>query len=153
MNEGAPFDEYGLVSASRRLHAAIDQLDETAARAISVSRNDLRCINLLENGPRSPSELAEALGLTRGSMTTLLDRLETRDYVERVAHPTDRRGLLIKLKPKVFRELASVYKPVGSSLVALANEYGSAVTEVLAQQLETIAERYEHAAKRNDRKG
>ncbi|MEM6858339.1 MAG: MarR family transcriptional regulator [Pseudomonadota bacterium] len=145
-NLGAPFDDFGLVTACRRLHAAIDQLDETAARAIDVSRNDLRCINLLEAGPKAPSDLAQALGLTRGSVTTLLDRLEARGFVERIAHPTDRRSLLVKLRPKVFKDMAGIYRPFGVSLVDLANNYGEDVASVLAQQLDEIAQRCEQAS-------
>lgn len=142
----APFDDFGLIAACRRLHAAIDQLDETAARAIDVSRNDLRCINLLEDGPKAPSDLAKALGLTRGSVTTLLDRLEARGFVERLAHPTDRRALLVTLRPKVFKDMAGIYRPFGVSLVDLADDYGEDVATVLAQQLADIAERCEQAS-------
>ncbi len=146
MRPEAPFDDFGLVAACRRLHAAIDKLDETAARAIDISRNDLRCINLLEAGPKAPSDLAQALGLTRGSVTTLLDRLESRGFVERIAHPTDRRGLRVKLKPAVFKEMAGIYRPFGVSLVELAEEYGQATTTLLAQQLETISLECERAS-------
>lgn len=142
----APFDDFGLVAACRRLHAAIDRLDETAARAIDISRNDLRCINLLEGGPRAPSDLAQALGLTRGSVTTLLDRLEAKEFVERIAHPTDRRALLVRLRPKVFKDMASIYRPFGVSLVELANVYGEDVATVLAQQLADIAEECERTS-------
>ena len=142
----APFDDFGLVAACRRLHTAIDLLDETAARAIDVSRNDLRCINLLEAGPKAPSDLAQALGLTRGSVTTLLDRLEDRGFVERIAHPTDRRALLVKLQPKVFEDMASIYRPFGVSLVELANGYGGNVSTALAQRIVDIAERCERAS-------
>lgn len=146
MRPEAPFDDFGLVAACRRLHAAIDKLDETAARAIDISRNDLRCINLLEAGPMAPSDLAQALGLTRGSVTTLLDRLESRGFVERIAHPTDRRGLLVKLKPAVFKEMAGIYRSFGVSLVELAEEYGQATTTLLAQQLEAISSECERAS-------
>ncbi|MEM1050918.1 MAG: MarR family transcriptional regulator [Pseudomonadota bacterium] len=146
MRPEAPFDDFGLVAACRRLHAAIDKLDETAARAIDISRNDLRCINLLEAGPRAPSDLAQALGLTRGSVTTLLDRLEAKGFVERIAHPTDRRALLVKLQPKVSKNMAGIYRPFGVSLVELANDYGEDVATILAQQLTDIADRCEQAA-------
>ncbi|MEL7453242.1 MAG: MarR family transcriptional regulator, partial [Pseudomonadota bacterium] len=101
---------------------------------------------LLETGPKAPSDLAQALGLTRGSVTTLLDRLEFRGFVERIAHPTDRRALLVKLKPAVFKEMASIYRPFGVSLVELAEEYGQATTTLLAQQLEAISSECERAS-------
>jgi len=49
---------------------------------------------LLECEVATPGSLAEALGLTSGSITVMLDRLESAGYVERAADPADRRRLL-----------------------------------------------------------
>jgi len=54
--------------------------------------------------------------------------------------------LLVKLRPKVFKELAGIYRPFGVSLVELANDYGEDVATVLGQQLADIAERCEQAS-------
>ncbi len=68
---------------------------------------------------RKPSELAEMIGVTRATMTGLLDTLERDNYVGRTLDPTDRRSmrvvstpecreLLKQVLPGYFRIIASV---------------------------------------------
>lgn len=45
----------------------------------------------------TPSELLSALMLSSGAMTNRLDRLEQSGYIERKAHPEDRRGVRVVL--------------------------------------------------------
>ncbi|MEL7042704.1 MAG: MarR family transcriptional regulator [Pseudomonadota bacterium] len=135
----APDDDYGLVRACRRLHAAIDEMDEKTARALGVSRNDLRCLNLLENGPVTPKFLVQSLGLTSGSITSLLDRLEAREFIERAPHPEDRRALLVELRPKAFAEIGAIYRTFGAALVALAHAYSARNAEQAVGHLNDVA--------------
>ena len=53
----------------------------------------------------SPSAMSEALLVPSGTMTNRLDRLERKDLIERVSHPTDRRSTEVQLTDK-GRELA-----------------------------------------------
>ena len=55
---------------------------------------------LLHKGPQPVRELARRIDLTSGSMTTAIDRLETRHLVKRADHATDRRAWVIHLTPK-----------------------------------------------------
>ncbi len=48
----------------------------------------------------SPSILAEKVGVTRATMTGLLDGLESDGLIARRAHEDDRRKLLVELSPK-----------------------------------------------------
>ncbi|MBB3975955.1 DNA-binding MarR family transcriptional regulator [Rhizobium azooxidifex] len=47
----------------------------------------------------SPSELAEAMGMTRGAISKLADRLVAKDLVERRASLADKRAQTLALKP------------------------------------------------------
>ena len=47
--------------------------------------------------PISPNHIADRLIISRASVTSLLDSLEKRGYVERQPHPSDRRMLLVEL--------------------------------------------------------
>jgi DNA-binding MarR family transcriptional regulator len=57
-------------------------------------------------GPRTPAGLADAAGVTRATMTGLVDTLERDGLVSRRADPTDRRMQLVQLTPKGERFLA-----------------------------------------------
>ena len=52
---------------------------------------------LRDRGPMSPSELGDRLIVTRATVTGLLDSLERRGFIQRVAHPTDRRSLVVEI--------------------------------------------------------
>jgi len=51
-------------------------------------------------GPRTPAELADAAGVTRATMTGLIDTLERDGYVKREPDPNDRRMMSVLLTPK-----------------------------------------------------
>jgi MarR family transcriptional regulator, 2-MHQ and catechol-resistance regulon repressor len=78
---------------------------------------------LLHKGPHSVTEIAHRIGLTAGSMSIALDRLERRGLIRRHAHPTDRRNRVIhltgagkKLIENAFQEHASVMEEISKSL-------------------------------------
>ena len=48
-------------------------------------------------GPRTPAELAEAAGVTRATMTGLVDTLERDGFVKREPDPDDRRMMSVRL--------------------------------------------------------
>jgi MarR family 2-MHQ and catechol resistance regulon transcriptional repressor len=54
---------------------------------------------LRDHGPMPPSELGDRLIVTRATVTGLLDSLERRGFVRRLANPADRRSLLIEITP------------------------------------------------------
>jgi DNA-binding MarR family transcriptional regulator len=93
---------------------ANDAFDDAAARLLNVNRTDLRCLGLLiqEIGPTTPGVLAARLGLTAGSVTTMLDRLERQDYVTRVRDPDDRRKVVISPTDRIVARSREIYGPV-----------------------------------------
>src|SRR5512146_2409634 len=60
---------------------------------------------LRDHGRMSPSELGERLIVTRATVTGLLDSLERRGFVRRLAHPTDRRSLQVEITDEGLRVL------------------------------------------------
>jgi DNA-binding MarR family transcriptional regulator len=123
-NRSAPPDDAGLVAAMRLLHVAVDRLDALAAARLGIARNDLRCLILLEFGPVAPRMIGERLGLTSGSVTALVDRLEKQGYVRRNPDASDRRAVLVEATPLATTRLIAVYRPVSGALAKLAERYG-----------------------------
>jgi DNA-binding MarR family transcriptional regulator len=134
-----PQDEAGMVAACRDLHASIDALDERAAKVLGVSRNDLRCLHLLERGPVSPTHIAVAIGLTKGSVTVLLDRLEKKELVRRLPSPGDGRAVVVEATRRAWVTLAEIYRPFGTALVSLSSAYGMQRASIVTAALQDIA--------------
>jgi DNA-binding MarR family transcriptional regulator len=59
---------------------------------------------------RKPSELAELIGVTRATMTGLLDTLERDNFVSRTLDPQDRRSMRVVSTPEC-RELLKKVLP------------------------------------------
>ena len=55
-----------------------------------------------------PSEIADQLGVTRATVTGLLDGLEKCNLISRTMHPEDRRAFCIELTPKGRQFLAAM---------------------------------------------
>src|SRR6478672_315927 len=63
---------------------------------------------LRDQGPMTPSELGQRLIVTRATVTGLVDSLERRGFVERSAHPSDRRSLTVEITPAGLKVLQTV---------------------------------------------
>jgi DNA-binding MarR family transcriptional regulator len=70
------------------------------AESLGLSASEFNALMIISDTVQiKPTDLASELGLTAGSMTALIDRLETLGLVARHANPADRRSLLITLSP------------------------------------------------------
>ena len=66
-------------------------------RKLGQSVTDNECLSfLMIKGTATPTELAHYTGLTSGSTTAMLDRLEKAGFISRKPNPEDRRGTLVE---------------------------------------------------------
>ncbi len=93
------------VSATVLFHTAM-------ADRLGISATELHGLQLVISGAAtSPTRLAQALGMTTGAVTRMLDRMEAQALVERVPDPADRR-LLIRPLPDRLGEVSDLYSPM-----------------------------------------
>jgi DNA-binding MarR family transcriptional regulator len=105
-----------LLEAVRELYAGIERFDALSAAKLGVDRSGLRAINAMERGSISPGALGELLGLSSGSVTALLDRLETGGHIERQKSDGDGRRRDARLK-NTTREAAHLqYSLLGETI-------------------------------------
>lgn len=95
----SPLDNAGLladlVTVQMQLFEAVDRRLRAELDLLLIALLPLRYID------RTPDcrvqELADGLGLTVGGASKSVDRLERSGWVERAAHPTDRRSSILEL--------------------------------------------------------
>ncbi|MFD1541365.1 MarR family transcriptional regulator, partial [Nonomuraea guangzhouensis] len=115
------------------------------AGALGVNRTDLRCLEALSQGERlTPGVLGPALGLTTGSVTAMLDRLERLGYVTRSPDPSDRRKVVVGITEEAAGKVWDLYGPIAAAGDAFMKEYTAAELTVLAGYLRRSRELYEH---------
>ena len=87
-----------LVAAFTELGPAWSRWVQTCTPSAAVSYIRMRLLHALESeGPRTMSELANALAVTPRRVTALVDALEADGLVERRPHPTDGRSTVVSL--------------------------------------------------------
>ncbi|MEM9566400.1 MAG: MarR family transcriptional regulator [Actinomycetota bacterium] len=92
--------------------------------------------NVLEHGPLPHGASADALGITSGSVTALVDRLVEAGYVERQVSPTDRRRVEVVLTPTTYQAFATVHRPCGAAVEASLDELTGRQQHAAATALE-----------------
>ncbi|HEY9721237.1 MAG TPA: MarR family transcriptional regulator [Oscillatoriaceae cyanobacterium] len=82
------------------LYRRIKRLWASLAERSGLTMHQLMTLRLLRDSQSvSMSELTEALGITRGAVTGLIDRLEEAGLVRRRTSPEDRRLTFLELTP------------------------------------------------------
>lgn len=90
----------GKVAASQlnKLKVVAGKLMEHLGRFEVGTPQAVVLLSLLSHGPMEPSQIAENTLIPRQTMTSVLDRLETKyGYIVREDHPCDRRRKIISL--------------------------------------------------------
>ena len=84
-----------------RAYRSMETFVEHSIAALGIGLSDFMILEaLLHNGPMTMSALCDAVLLANASMTSAIDRLEKKHYVERTADKADRRVRLVQLTPE-----------------------------------------------------
>lgn len=87
-----------LLEAFYYLQSQNSRMSLTLAAEFGVSAHDLRVILFLDQPQLiTPKDVAAKLAQNSGTITALIDRLESSGHIIRTPHPTDRRALVLQL--------------------------------------------------------
>lgn len=99
---------------------------QAIATRVGINATDVQCLNLLSlDGPRTPSQLADTMSLSKGgAITAMIDRLENAGYVRRTRDPHDRRQVLVEVVDgEPMRHLIEIFRPIGEAFVGVLADY------------------------------
>lgn len=109
---------------------------QNVAAAIGLHNSDHISVDILrETGPITAGELSKKTGLSTGSITALIDRLEEVGYVRRENDPTDRRKVLIVPIQEHKEADIQIYLALHTAMIELASSYTPAELEFITQFL------------------
>jgi DNA-binding MarR family transcriptional regulator len=128
-----------LLQAVRQLYSAIDRFDARAAAELKVDRTALRAINAMERGSVTPGGLGAELGLSSGSVTALLDRLELAGHVERRLSREDGRRRDAELTHGARVMADRIYAGLGHSIAAAFKEVDDTRLQALVDGLSVLS--------------
>ncbi len=114
-----------LERAGRNYSARSVLFHQAIADCLGLNVTDLKCLDLAREVPQiTPGKLAELTGLTTGTITGVIDRLEKAGYARRERDLHDRRKVIIQLipehiLPKLTPILISFQQAMGAEFASL----------------------------------
>jgi DNA-binding MarR family transcriptional regulator len=97
----------------RRLSSISMLYSMATADHLGMNLSDMLCLGILAGaGPITPGQLATLIGLSTGSVTGLVDRLERLDLVRRERDEEDRRRIVLHLNTGRAQEISQAFEPM-----------------------------------------
>lgn len=144
--------EDGLLSSNRTEHPTAQQenltrrmrglgsrtvlYQQSVAASLGLYNNDFLTVDILhEKGPVTAGELSRLTGLTTGSVTSLIDRLEKNGFVRRQHDPHDRRKVIIVPQYEEKEDVSATYLLLHAAMVKLASSYSDEQLELITHFL------------------
>jgi len=101
--------------------SAVQSYAEESISELEMCGSDFAVLEaLLHKGPLPVNEIGKKVLLTSGSITVAVDRLETKRFVERRAHGTDRRARIVHLTKAGRKLITSIYTGHAADMERLA---------------------------------
>ena len=127
-----------LASALVQTMHRLQDLHAETSRPLGLTPQQAHLLCVLISGPLGMTELSRILSIERSSLTSMVDRLERRDLVARVASPTDRRACRIELTA-AGKDLAhQCHDAVVDRIQDLTTELPAATRTTLTKALQSI---------------
>ena len=132
------FDRY--VVAAQRFGARTVLFQDAAARQFALTATELECVRLVQHeGPLTATDLAQETGLTRASLSVIVDKLVTRGFLTRTQDPSDRRRWILRTNPAALAIIDGAYAAHASRVEQLLDDYSDAEFAVVLHFLDRFA--------------
>lgn len=132
-----------VLQASRESSTLAVFFHSRMAEQVGLGATEEKTLSLLgKRGPLTAGEIAAHTGLTTPSVTSLLDRLESKGMVRRVRDPHDRRRVIVEPNQERLAELDQLFSSVQEGFREVLDLYSD-------EQLATIADFLTRSAQRS----
>jgi DNA-binding MarR family transcriptional regulator len=118
-------------TAGIRLLARLARVAEQTCQSTGISLPQYRLLVSASGGSQRASELAAAVGVSRPTLTSLVDGLEQARLLRRVPVPTDRRGICLELTEEGRAATARAERALTARLLRLIDGDVRDVVEVV----------------------
>jgi len=123
-----------VIAASRESSTTAVFFHTALAEQVGLGATEAKTLFILSSrGPLTAGEIAKETGLTTASVTSLLDRLESKGCVRRVRDTQDRRRVIVEPNELWLAELAGVFDTLQEAFAPLLDAYND-------EQLTAIAD-------------
>jgi DNA-binding MarR family transcriptional regulator len=127
-----------------RLVADLVVFNHQVADRLGMSATDMQVVGHVQraDGAMTPGSLAQLTGLSTGTITGVLDRLEAAGFVHRERDPGDRRRVLLRVdEARLQRDIAPLYAAQAELLADVADRFSAGERATIAAFLDALATR------------
>jgi DNA-binding MarR family transcriptional regulator len=114
-------EEHAVVTAGIRLLARLARVCERACLKTGISLPQYRLLMSISGQTQRASELAAHVGVSRPTLTSLVDGLEQSDLLRRVRVPNDRRGIQLEATEEGLKAIARAEHGLAERLLQLVD--------------------------------
>ena len=113
-----------LSRAGRAQSDATVMFHSAVAERMGLSVTEQKTISILDRlGPLSAGEIAAHTGLATASVTSLIDRLESKGFAQRVRDQKDRRRVIVALRAERVSAIGPLFDSLARSFLDLVATY------------------------------
>ena len=124
----------------RGMRSVLALLNRRISGRLDLRDGDLDCLELIaRTGPLGPSALARAAGVHPATMTGVLDRLEKGSWLTRERDPSDRRSVVLRVRPERVSEVLALYSGMNAAMDTICAAYTDDELAVIADFLDRTA--------------
>jgi len=124
----------------RGMRSELALLNRRISAHLDLREGDLDCLELIARlGPVGPSALARAAGVHPATMTGVLDRLEKGGWLARDRDPSDRRSIVLRVRPERVGEVFALYSGMNAALDKICATFTDDELTVIAAFLDQTA--------------
>jgi DNA-binding MarR family transcriptional regulator len=128
-------------SRLRALRIELSALSHQVGSSVALKDSDLDALDVIaRHGPLSPTALATRMGLHAATVTGILSRLESGNWISREPASDDRRGVMIRSNPARQHEIYKSYAGMNSALDELLAAYSVEELAVIIHFLEAATD-------------
>ncbi len=132
---------HAVSTSLRRLVLGWDGYRASIAAQLGVGATEVVALgHLYQEGPLTPRDLGQRLGLTSGSVTALLDRLSKSGFVTRAQHPDDRRSLLATATPAGRHAMQWFYEELDAIVGKALTQFPEVPIEALTAMVTSVGD-------------
>jgi DNA-binding MarR family transcriptional regulator len=131
-----------VMEASRESSTTAIFFHSAIAEQVGIGATEEKTLLFLSGqGPLTAGEIAQRTGLTTASVTSLIDRLESKGFVRRVHDTKDRRRIIVEPIQARLDELYQMFNMVQEGFGELLENYSDDQLAAIADYLKRAAAR------------
>ena len=130
-----------VIRGARENSIGVVLFHQAVGRILGLNVTDMKCLDIVVmKGSATPSQLSRLTGLSTGSTTAMIDRLERKKLIERHPNREDRRGTIVVLTEQATKRLPQLFGSMAKAMDALVSGYSESELATLLDFFEKISD-------------